>query len=125
MTTVGTTERKGPMERIIETVASGLGNSVGWMAEHGVLFGLFAVLWVAFGAALIWSQGSLDQTWATIRALPLLVQIGAWLLFLPVMAGLWIWETTWPLIVRVVLIAGLAGWNLLVFLPRAAQAVRP
>jgi hypothetical protein len=53
------------------------------------------------------------------------VQIGAWLLFLPVVAGLWIWETTWPLIVRVVLIVGIAGWNLLVFLPRAAQAVRP
>jgi ABC-type amino acid transport system permease subunit len=113
------------MERIIETVASGLGNSIAWMAEHGVLFAIFAVLWVAFGVALIWSQGSLDQTWATIRGLPLLVQIGAWLLFLPVMAGLWIWETTWPLIVRVLLIVGIAGWNLLVFLPRALQAARP
>ena len=125
MTTLGTTERKGPMERIIETVASGLGNSIAWMAEHGVLFGLFALLWVVFGAALIWSQGSLDQAWETVRGLPLIVQIGAWLLFLPVMAGLWIWETTWPLIVRVVLIVGIAGWNLLVFLPRALQAARP
>lgn len=125
MTTVSSTERKGPMERIIETVASGLGNSIGWMAEHGVLFGVFAVLWVAFGAALIWSHGSLDQAWETVRGLPLIVQIGAWLLFLPVMAGLWIWETTWPLIVRVVLIVGIAGWNLLVFLPRALQAARP
>ena len=113
------------MERIIETVASGLGNSIGWMAEHGVLFGVFAVLWVAFGAALIWSQGSLDQAWETVRGLPLIVQIGAWLLVLPVMAGLWIWETTWPLIVRVLLIVGIAGWNLLVFLPRALQAARP
>lgn len=113
------------MERIIETVASGLGSSIGWMAEHGILFGVFAVLWVAFGAALIWSQGSLDQAWETVRGLPLIVQIGAWLLFLPVMAGLWIWETTWPLIVRVVLIVGIAGWNLLVFLPRALQAARP
>ena len=125
MTTVSTPERKNPMERIIETVASGLGNSIGWMAEHGVLFGVFAVLWVAFGAALIWSQGSLDQAWETVRGLPLIVQVGAWLLFLPVMAGLWIWETTWPLIVRVVLIVGIAGWNLLVFLPRALQAARP
>lgn len=125
MTTIRTTERKGPMERIIETVASGLGNSIGWMAEHGVLFGVFAVLWVAFGAAVIWSQGSLDQAWDAIRGLPLILQIGAWLLFLPVMAGLWIWETTWPLIVRVLLIVGIAGWNLLVFLPRALQAARP
>ena len=50
--------------------------------------------------------------------------IGVWLLFLPVMIGLWIWETTWPLLVRLVLVIGIAGWNLLIFLPRAAQTVR-
>lgn len=119
------TRRKGPMEQLIETLATGLGNSVAWLAEHGVLFGLFALIWVAFGVALIWSQGSLDQAWQTIRGLPLIVQIVVWLLFLPVMAGLWLWETTWPLIVRVVLIVGIAGWNLLVLLPRALQTARP
>jgi hypothetical protein len=41
------------------------------------------------------------------------------------MIGLWIWETSWPLIVRVVLVVAIAGWNLLVFLPRALQAARP
>ncbi len=119
------TRRRGPMEQLIETLATGFGNSVAWLAEHGVLFGLFALVWVAFGVALIWSQGSLDQAWQTIRGLPLIVQLVVWLLFLPVMAGLWLWETTWPLIVRVVLIVGIAGWNLLVFLPRALQTARP
>jgi hypothetical protein len=113
------------MDGVIETLASGLGNGIGWMAEHGILFVVFAALWVAFGAALIWSQGSLDQAWATIRGLPLIVQLGVWLLFLPVMAGLWVWETAWPLLLRVLVIAGLAGWNLLVFLPKAVQAARP
>ena len=108
------------MERTIEAVASGVGNSVGWMAEHGVLFVIFAVLWVAFGAALVASQGSLDQAWTTIRELPFLVQLVVWVLALPVMVGLWIWETTWPVIVRLVLVLGIAGWNLLVLLPRAA-----
>jgi hypothetical protein len=41
------------------------------------------------------------------------------------MAGLWIWESTWPLIVRIVLVASLAGWNLLILLPKAAQSVKP
>jgi len=117
--------RKPVMERAIEAVASGVGGSIGWMAEHGVLFAIFAVVWVAFGAALIWSQGSLDQAWTTIRELPLLVQIVAWVLFLPVMAGLWVWETGWPLVVRLVVVIGIAGWNLLVFLPRALPAIRP
>jgi hypothetical protein len=125
MTVTARPEGRGPMERIIESLASGLGNSVAWMAEHGVLFVVFAALWVAFGVALIWSQGSLDQAWAAIRGLPLIVQLIVWLLFLPVMAGLWVWETAWPLVLRVILILGLAGWNLLVFLPRALQAARP
>jgi ABC-type amino acid transport system permease subunit len=125
MTVAPRSEGKNPMERVIEILASGLGNSIGWMAEHGVLLVIFAALWIAFGVALLWSQGSLDQAWATIRGLPLIVQLVVWLLFLPVMAGLWVWETAWPLVVRVVLIAGLAGWNLLVFLPKAAQTAHP
>lgn len=107
------------MERAIETAATGLGNSIGWMAQSGVLFVLFALIWVAFGVGLIWSQGSIDQAWATIRNLPLLVQGVVWLLFLPVMVAVWIWETTWPLAVRLLLVVGIAGWNLMIFLPRA------
>ena len=34
--TVAPARRKGPMDQVIETLASGLGNSVGWFAEHGV-----------------------------------------------------------------------------------------
>jgi hypothetical protein len=113
------------MEQLIETVASGLGNTVGYLAEIGVLFAIFAILWIAFGAALILSQGSLDAAWQWVRELPLIVQGIVWLLFLPVMFGLWVWETTWPLILRLVVIVGIAGWNLIVFLPRALQAVRP
>ena len=113
------------MDQVIETLASGLGNSVGWLAEHGVLFIVFAVIWVAFGAGLLLSQGSIDQAWQAIRDLPLIVQVFVWLLFLPVMIGLWVWETTWPLILRLVLVLGIAGWNLLMFLPKALQAARP
>ena len=136
MTTVGDTatvpagsipaaRRKGSMQGLIETLANGLGNGVGWMAEHGILFAVFALLWVAFGAGLLLSQGSVDQTWQTIRGLPLIVQLIVWLLFLPVMLGMWVWETTWPLIVRLVLVLSIAGWNLLVFLPKALQVARP
>jgi hypothetical protein len=89
------------------------------------VFGLFAVLWVAFAVGLIWSQGSLDQTWESIRGLPIVVQAVVWLLFLPVVAGLWVWESTWPVIVRLVLVAGIGFWNLYIFFPRSMAAVRP
>jgi hypothetical protein len=117
--------RRNPVERVIETVASGVGNSIGFLAESGALFVLFAIIWLAFGAALIWSQGSVDAAWQSVRALPIVAQALVWLLFLPVMAGLWIWETTWPLILRLALVVGIAGWNLLVFLPRALQSPHP
>ncbi|HSK93405.1 MAG TPA: hypothetical protein VLA76_05030 [Candidatus Angelobacter sp.] len=110
------------MERVIEGTASGLGNGIGFLAESGVLFVIFAILWIAFGVGLIWSQGSIDAAWQAVRGLPLLAQLAVWLLFLPVMAGLWIWETTWPMVVRLILVLGIAGWNLLIFLPRALTA---
>jgi len=113
------------MERAIELAASALGDTVGFLAEIGVLFALFAIIWLAFGAALVWSQGSLDAAWQWVRSLPLIVQGLVWLLFLPVMIGLWVWETTWPIVLRLFVIVGIAGWNLIVFLPRALQAVRP
>jgi hypothetical protein len=117
--------RRNPMEWLIETVASGTGNTIGFLAATGILFAIFAIMWAAFAVALIWSQGSLDAAWQWVRSLPLILQGIVWLLFLPAMVGLWIWETTWPLILRLVVVVGIAGWNLLVILPRALQAVRP
>ena len=58
------------MERIIETAANGLGNTVGFLAETGILFAVFAILWIAFGVALVQSQGSLDAAWQWVRSLP-------------------------------------------------------
>jgi len=113
------------VEQVIETIASGAANGVVWLVESGVMFVIFAVIWIAFAAGLIWSQGSIDAAWESIRALPFLVQIVVWVLFLPVMIGLWVWETSWPLVVRLVVVIGIAGWNLLIFLPKALQGVRP
>lgn len=89
------------------------------------VFALFAALWAVFVAALIWSQGGLDQTWAWIQGLPLIFQAVLWLLFLPVMAGLWVWATTWPLVIRLALVVGLAAANLYLFFPRALRGGRP
>ena len=123
--TDGRMGKRTRMDTLIETLANGLGNTVGFLADTGILFAIFAILWMAFGAALIWSQGGLDAAWQWVRSLPLIIQGIAWLLFLPVMIGLWAWETTWPLIWRLVIIGGVAGWNLIVLLPRFAQTARP
>lgn len=88
------------------------------------VFVVFAVLWIAFAAALVWSQGSLDQAWAWFRDLPLIAQGVVGLLLLPVVAGLWVWESAWPLTLRIGVVGGLAVVNLYLFFPRAVLADR-
>jgi hypothetical protein len=91
------------------------------LVSSGALLGVFVILWVAIGAAAVANPAALDATWRAIGEWPLPAQALGWLLFLPVMAGLWVWATDWPLVARIVLVAGLAGWNLLVFIPRHEQ----
>ncbi len=88
------------------------------MAFNIFVFTVFTLLWIAFAGALLFRRETLKNTWQSIRRLPLLVQLLLWLLFLPVMLGLWIWQTSWPLWLRLVLVAGLAWWNVFVFFPR-------
>ena len=107
--------RKGLMDQIISGFVDG---ALVPFIEIGGAFIVFALIWGAFAYALIASQGSIDQAWQAIRGLPLVVQGLIWLLFLPVMVGMWIWETTWPIVLRVLLVAGLGAWNLMIFLPK-------
>jgi hypothetical protein len=81
-------------------------------------FGIFAVLWIAFGYALVASQGSLDQTYEWLKGLPLIAQAVVVFLTLPVAIGLWVWETSWPLLIRLPLVIGLGAWTLAIFFPR-------
>ena len=65
------------------------------------------------------NPAALDEAWRSLAQLPLPLQAVVWLLFMPVMVGLWVWGSDWPVVLRLVLIAAIAGWNLLVFVPRA------
>jgi hypothetical protein len=107
------------MEAVIETLATGIGNLATFVVTSGVALVVFGVLWASFAAAVIWNPAGLHDAWQWLGSLPLVVQLLVWLLFLPVMVGIWIWETAWPLVVRLVLVTGLAGSTLWMFLPRA------
>jgi hypothetical protein len=98
-------------------MAGTLGNSIGWLAERGVLFLVFAGIWLALAAMLVLNPAAIDELWRAIGTLPILVQLVLWVLFLPVMAGIWVWETSWPDLLRLAIVIGLAGWTLLVFRP--------
>jgi len=83
-------------------------------------FTILGILWLGFAAALIFNQALLDIAWQMLRGLPLIVQGVVWLFVLPVAAGLWIWETSWPLWLRLVLVIGLGWVTIYTFFPRRA-----
>ncbi len=74
---------------------------------------IFVVLWVGFVIALVVNREWLDEIWNWAQALPLVPMIIVWVLFLPIMVGLWIWESSWPTLGRLVGFAGIVIWTLL------------
>jgi len=74
---------------------------------------VFLVLWVGFAIALVVNREWLDDLWKWIQALPLAPKVIAWVIFTPIMAGLGIWESSWPVLGRLVGFAAIVGWTLL------------
>jgi hypothetical protein len=74
---------------------------------------IFAILWVGFTIALVVNREWLDLLWNWVRALPSVAEIIIWLLFLPIMVALWIWESSWPALVHLLAFAGIVVWTLL------------
>jgi len=74
---------------------------------------IFAILWIGFIVALIVNREWLDMLWNSVRTLPAVAEVIVWLLFLPVMVGLWIWESSWATVVRLLAFAGMVVWTYL------------
>lgn len=88
-----------------------------------ISFGSFAILsllWLGFAAALVFNQSILDNIWQALRGMPIFVQVVVWLLVLPIAMGLWIWEMSWPLWIRLILIIGLGWATIYTFFPKQA-----
>ena len=73
---------------------------------------IFAIMWVGFAISLVVNREWLDLLWNWVRALPAVAQIIVWVLFLPITVGLWIWESSWPALVRLLAFAGIVAWTL-------------
>ena len=73
---------------------------------------IFVMLWVGFVVALVVNREWLDVVWNWAQALPLVAKIIVWVLFLPIMVGLWIWESSFSTLGNVVGFAGIVAWTL-------------
>ena len=112
----------GSVDRLVRWVVIPVTSVIPVLVRTGALVLVFGALWVGIGVAPVGDPAAVDAAWQSIVSQSLVVQAVAWLLFLPLMGGLWVWSTDWPLVARIVLIAALAGWNLLVFIPRRETA---
>lgn len=81
-------------------------------------FSVLTILWLGFGAALLMKPELLDTVWLAFRGFPLVGQALITLLTLPVVLGLWVWQTSWPVWLRLLLMIGLAWVTLYTFFPR-------
>jgi hypothetical protein len=81
-------------------------------------FAILTLLWLAFGAALIFNQGLVNTVWQAFRTWPLVGQLVVALLTLPVVTGLWIWNTNWPEWLRLILVLSLAWATIYTFFPK-------
>lgn len=82
-----------------------------------VAFAVLAFLWLVFGVALLFNRGLLDSVWQSFRSWNLILQLLIGLLVLPVALGLWIWETSWPIWLRLILVIGLGAATIYMFFP--------
>jgi hypothetical protein len=74
-------------------------------------------MWIAFFIALLGDR--LGDVWQWVRDLPLVFELGLWLLSFPWLLGTAVWESSWAPWLRVFLVASFAiGWTL-VSIPRA------
>ena len=74
---------------------------------------IFALLWGGFAIAVVVNREWLDLLWHWTQALPSVAEIIVWVLFLPIMVGLWAWESSWPVLLRLLALAGIVVWTLL------------
>jgi hypothetical protein len=74
---------------------------------------IFIILWAGFLVALLGNRGWLDDVWNWTQALPWASRLLVWVLFLPVLVGLWIWQSSWPMLGRLLGFSGIFAWTLL------------
>jgi hypothetical protein len=121
--TMAATAIGGTIDRLVRWVIVPVTSLIPILVRSGALFAAFAAGWIAIFAALTLRPELLAEAWLALVGSPLAIQAVAWLLFLPLMAGMWVSQADWPPLATAVVMAGIAGWNLLVLRPGTPAGV--
>lgn len=86
------------------------GQTAGEAAWTTSVFGISLVATAMFCYYLIMQPARLVEIWEWSRSLNILLQGVLWVIFLPWMAALWIYSTSWALPIKLVLIVAVFVW---------------
>jgi hypothetical protein len=84
-------------------------------------FGLMVGAWLAFAVLAVTSEGALDRIWDRVGDLPLVLEVIVWLLTLPWLLALAVWESAWSDTARVAVVLAIATAWTLISIPRPRQ----
>jgi hypothetical protein len=92
-------------------------------ARHGDPLGqawlvIMVSAWAIFFALLVAAPEALDEIWVWVRDLPLAAEIVVWIILLPWLVGLAVWQSDWSPLARGLVLALVAGGWILASLPR-------
>ena len=77
-------------------------------------FGLMIGSWLAFAVLAVTSEDTLAGIWDWVRGLPLALELVIWILTLPWMLALAVWESAWSDTSRVLVVLAIAtAWTLM------------
>ena len=84
---------------------------------------MFAALWIGFIAALIVDRAWLETAWEWVQALPPALKVIVWAALLPATTLLWIWESSWAPVWRVLGFVGIIAWTVVAIsnIPKALR----
>jgi hypothetical protein len=78
-----------------------------------IWFAWMVSMWVAFAVLLVAAPDVVESLWSRVRDLPLVAELVFWVLFLPWMLGMAVWQSSWPGWLRLLLVLCFAlGWTL-------------
>ncbi|HEX5695006.1 MAG TPA: hypothetical protein VFZ15_01380 [Acidimicrobiia bacterium] len=89
----------------------------GFSALNWLAMGAVVLLWALFAITAAVSPETLTDIWAEVETLPFAVRIVVWVVALPWMLAIAIWQGSWPDLARFSLIAALAVASLWTFYP--------
>ena len=84
----------------------------------GVVLAVVVMSWVGFGLAMWAAPELLLDIWEWVGGLSIAAELVFWILGLPWMLALAVWQTAWPAGVQVALIAGIALFSVRTFYPK-------